>query len=127
MNCIHSYTLSKKSIEELRKKFNIDSIFKVLEEQGIILSAKTPIESLLFYQGRGCKQCNNSGYKGRIGIFETLGVTKDIARLIVEKAPAQEILKIAKTNGMLTILEDGFIKAKNGITTIEEVLRATQE
>ncbi len=127
MNCIHSYTLSKKAIEELKKKINLDAIFNVLEKQGIILSADTPIESLLFYQGKGCKQCNNSGYKGRVGIFEVLEVTDEISQLIIEKAPQKTILQKAKNNGMLSMIEDGFIKAKNGITSIEEVLRATKE
>ncbi len=127
MNCIHSYTLSKKAIEELRKKINLQAIFKVLEHQGIIMSADAPIESLLFYKGKGCKQCSNSGYKGRVGIFEVLKVTKEISKMITEKSSTQKILETARADGMLTMIEDGFIKAKNGITTLEEVLRATTE
>jgi type IV pilus assembly protein PilB len=127
VNCIQSYTLSKKAIEDLRKRFNLDAIFQVLEQQGIIISSKAPIESFLFYKGKGCKQCNNSGYKGRIGIFEVLEITKQISQLIVDRAPASEIMKIATNHGMLTMLQDGFIKAKNGVTSLEEILRATQE
>lgn len=127
LNCIQSYTLTKKAISELSKQVDFSNIFKVLEHQGIILTANVPIESLLFYRGKGCKQCNNSGYKGRIAIYEVLEVTKEISRLIIEKAANDDILKEAKLNGMLTMFEDGFIKAKNGITTIEEVLRATKE
>ncbi len=126
-NCIHSYTLTKKSIEELKKKIDLDAIFDVLQKQGIILSSKTPIESLLFYRGKGCKQCNNTGYKGRIGIFEVFSVTKEISRLITEKTSKNTLIEKGRSNGMLTMIEDGFIKAKNGVTTIEEVLRATQE
>lgn len=127
MNCIQSYTLSKKAIDELKKTFNLEAIFKILEEQGIILSAKVPIESLLFYKGKGCKQCNNSGYKGRIGIFEVLEVNKEVSQMIVNKATTMELFTYAKEHGMLSMLQDGFIKAKNGMTTIEEVIRATQE
>jgi len=126
-NCVQSYTLNEKAIQELKKKMNLDIIFHVLEKKGIILDSKTPFESLLFYKGKGCKQCNNSGYKGRIGIFETLVVTKEISQMIVNKESTSKILKAATDKGMLTIIQDGFIKAKNGITTIEEVLRATQE
>lgn len=127
MNCIQSYTLSKAVIEDLKKEFDLNSIIKLLEEQGIILSSKAPIESLLFYRGRGCKQCNNSGYKGRIGIFEVLENTKEIARLIMEKADTAVIKDVAVKQGMITLQQDGFIKAKNGVTTIEEVLRVTKE
>jgi type IV pilus assembly protein PilB len=126
-NCVQSYTLSEKAIKELRNKMNLDIIFQVLEKKGIIIDSKIPFESLLFYKGKGCKQCNNSGYKGRIGIFETLVVTKEISQMIVNKESTSKILKAATDKGMLTIIQDGFIKAKNGITTIEEVLRATQE
>jgi len=126
-NCVHSYTLTEKAVQELKKKINLDAIFQVLEKKEIIISSKTPIESLLFYKGKGCKQCNNSGYKGRVGIFEVLNVTKEISQLIVNKESTLKILKTAIDNGMLTIIQDGFIKAKNGVTTIEEILRATQE
>ncbi len=127
LHCIQSYTLTKKAIDDLRKEFDLDSILSVLEKQGVILSAKTPLESLLFYRGKGCKQCSNSGYKGRIGIFEVLEITKSMAQLILERASAAQMKELAVKEGMLTMLQDGFIKAKNGITTIEEVLRVTKE
>ncbi len=127
MNCVQSYTLSSKTITELKKQLDLDAIFKVLKDQGIILSSDTPADSLLFYKGKGCKQCGNTGYKGRMGIFEVLEITKEISKLIVEKVDQQVLLKKAKEQGMLTMLEDGFIKAKNGLTSIEEILRATQE
>ena len=126
-NCIQSYTLTQKAIQELKKSINLEKVFMFLEKQGIIISAKTPPESLLFYKGKGCKQCNNSGYKGRLGIFEVLEITKPIAEAIVNKEPISTIEKMAIENGMLTMIQDGFIKAKNGVTSIEEILRATQE
>jgi len=98
-----------------------------LEKERAIIDAKKGLESLLFYRGKGCKKCNNTGYKGRIGIYEVLENTEEISKLILKKAGASEIKKQALTNGMLTMVEDGFIKAKNGITTIEEVLRVTKE
>ncbi len=126
-NCIQSYTLSKESIGDLEKKFDLSKIMKVLEEQGIILSSDTPIESLLFYKGKGCKQCSNTGYKGRVGIFEVLDVTKEIADSILNRETTSKLQERAEAQGMLTMLQDGFIKAKNGVTSIEEILRATQE
>jgi type II secretory ATPase GspE/PulE/Tfp pilus assembly ATPase PilB-like protein len=125
--CIESYTLSKKSIQELEKQINVGFILEALEKEGVILSSKQSIDDLLFYRGKGCKQCNMDGYKGRLGIYEVLEVTDPIAKLIMEQAPAGEIEKEAIRNGMIVMIQDGFIKAKMGLTTIEEVLRVTKE
>ena len=127
LNCIQSYTLTKKAVEDIEKRFNLKRMLEVLEREGIILSAKTPIDSLLFYRGKGCKQCNNTGYKGRIGIYEVLQVDTKIQNLILSRATTDEVRKAAEEQNMLTMQQDGFIKAKNGITTIEEVLRVTKE
>ena len=78
---------------------------------------------LTFYEGKGCKVCNKTGYKGRVGIHEVLSIDNPIREAILRKAPASEIRDIAIKQGMVTILEDGFNKAKEGITTIEEILR----
>lgn len=127
LHCIQSYTLSKAAVEDLNKHFNVDFILQTLEREGAIMSAKAPISSLLFYRGKGCKQCNNEGYKGRIGIYEILEVTHDIADLILNKCTTEDLRRAAQKQGMLSMAEDGFIKAKYGITTIEEVLRVTKE
>jgi len=127
LNCIQSYTLNKKAIEEIELRFNLKIILDILEKEGVILSSKAPIESLLFYKGKGCKQCNNTGYKGRIGIYEALEVTTEISELILAKATTEELEKVGIKQGMLTMTQDGFIKAKNGITTLEEILRVTKE
>ncbi|MEK7653304.1 MAG: ATPase, T2SS/T4P/T4SS family [Patescibacteria group bacterium] len=125
-NCIESYNLDKKTIEELAKQFNLDKLEKNLIKQGQ-MEAKQNISSILFYRGKGCQQCNNTGYKGRLGIYEALETDEQIADMIIKKATRDELQKIAIEKGMITLLQDGFIKAKNGITTIEEVLRVTQE
>ncbi len=124
-NCITSYKLSKEAIDDLSQKLNLDPILETLKKEKVI--SEKNLKNLLFYRGKGCKKCNNEGYKGRIGIYEILEITPEIAELINHKAEAEEIKKAAKKQGMLTIIEDGFIKAKNGITTIEEVLRVTKE
>lgn len=126
-NCIQSYNLDKKAVTELKEQLDIDVIMETLEQEKIISDARKAVETLLFYRGKGCKQCNNTGYKGRIGIYETLEVTPAMAELILKKASATEIKKQAQAQGMLAIVEDGFIKAKNGITTIEEILRVTKD
>lgn len=126
-NCIASYNLDKAAVDELRKQFDIEQILSVLIEQGSITKSTTSFDSLLFYRGKGCKQCGDEGYKGRAGIYEILDVSKEMQEAILRKASREELLTIARQNKMMTMLEDGFIKAKNGLTTIEEVLRVTQE
>ena len=78
-------------------------------------------------KGEGCDQCGHGGYQGRIGVFEVLSVSEKIGRLILERAPAQEIEKQAVEEGMMTMEQDGYLKVVEGITTIEEVLRVAQE
>jgi len=83
-------------------------------------------EKILLNRGKGCVECNNTGYLGRIGIFEVFSVTDRIARLILEKGTAGDIQKIAMEEGMITMLQDGYLKALEGVTTIEEVLRVAK-
>ncbi|MBI4779340.1 Flp pilus assembly complex ATPase component TadA [Candidatus Falkowbacteria bacterium] len=126
-NCIQSYKLDKQTIMELKQQLDLENIMQTLEEKKIIINAKQGIETLLFYRGKGCKQCSNSGYKGRLGIYEVLEITEELSELILKKTPPAELKKQAEKQNMLTIVEDGFIKAKNGITTIEEIMRVTKE
>lgn len=79
------------------------------------------------YRGKGCNICNDTGYSGRIGIFEVLLVSEKVGRLILERAPTSELEKLAETEGMITMMQDGFLKVVEGVTTIEEVLRVAQE
>ncbi len=80
-----------------------------------------------FWRGKGCSNCMDSGYKGRIGIFELMIPTESICNLIISKAPTEEIRKKAIASGMVTLKEDGIQKIKQGFTSVEEVLRMTQE
>ncbi len=126
-NCIQSFNLDKQVIEELKKQLDIARILEKLEKNKIIFNAKKGLENILFYKGKGCKKCGNTGYKGRIGVYEAMEITDEISKLILRNAPINEIEKQNEKNGMISIIEDGFIKAKNGITTIEEIMRVTQE
>lgn len=81
----------------------------------------------MFYRGKGCSRCENSGYKGRIGIMEFLLLTPRIKELIADRSLDEEIRKEAIKSGMLTLRQDGLKKAKQGITTLEEVMRITAE
>lgn len=84
-------------------------------------------EELDFYRGKGCPKCLNTGYKGRIGIYELLVPDDKIRNAIISKAPAEDIKKLAVSSGMVTLMEDGIEKVKEGITTVEEILRVTRE
>ena len=79
------------------------------------------------FRGKGCEECNDIGYFGRIGIFEVLSVSEKIGRLILEHASADEIQDEAVKEGMITMKQDGYLKALEGIITIEEVLRVAQD
>jgi type IV pilus assembly protein PilB len=126
-NCIQSFNLDKEVIDELKKQLNIPDILEKLEKNKIIFNAKKGLETLLFYHGKGCKKCNDTGYKGRIGIYEALEITDELSELILRNASPNELKKQAESQGMLSIVEDGFIKAKSGVTTIEEIMRVTKE
>jgi type IV pilus assembly protein PilB len=84
-------------------------------------------EKLEFYKGKGCPKCMNTGYKGRIGIYELLLPDEEIRNLITSKASRDEIGKKALAAGMIALKDDGINKIKSGITTVEEVLRVTEE
>ncbi len=73
----------------------------------------------------GCDRCSSTGYKGRVGVFEVLEVTEEIARLIGTGASEAAIEAKAKADGMTTMIEDGVAKCRAGLTSIEEILRVT--
>ncbi|MEO0131194.1 MAG: type II secretion system ATPase GspE [candidate division WOR-3 bacterium] len=82
-------------------------------------------EKMQLFRGKGCEECNNTGYRGRTGVFELLIVDDTIREMILKNRSANEINQIAVSKGMKTMRDDGFEKVKKGITTIEEVLRVT--
>lgn len=80
-----------------------------------------------FFKETGCKDCHNTGFKGRIGIFELLIPNEIVKELINKKAPAYQLREAARKRGMMTLREDGLEKVKAGITTFAEILRVTEE
>lgn len=84
-------------------------------------------EQVTLYHGRGCEQCGQSGYFGRSGIYELLVVDDDIRRLVLRDVDPNEIRETARRNGMITLLEYGIRKVREGVTTLSEILRVTQE
>ena len=83
------------------------------------------VKTLKTYKGRGCPTCNDTGYKGRIGLYEVMEITDEIRELILIGASALELRKKSIEDGMISLRESGLQKIRNGVTTIEEVLRET--
>ncbi|OGM92168.1 hypothetical protein A2999_01655 [Candidatus Wolfebacteria bacterium RIFCSPLOWO2_01_FULL_38_11] len=116
LHCIESYIPSNDLITSLKRQ---------LKELNISADIK-PSKTL--YRGRGCINCNNSGYSGRLGIFEILDVGEEVRKEIINPNFSLDvIISLAKGKGMVTMFEDGLRKAELGVTTIEEVLRVIRE
>ncbi len=79
------------------------------------------------FRGEGCDACRKTGYKGRVGIYELFIITEEIRSLILRKASTGEIRRMAVESGMVTLREDAWAKARAGFTTVDEILRVTQE
>jgi general secretion pathway protein E len=80
-----------------------------------------------FYEGTGCDRCSNTGFVGRVGIYELMNVNDDIRKLTVGKADSNQIRKKAAENGMRSLRDDGWLKVRQGVSSISEVLRVSQE
>jgi len=85
------------------------------------------VKSFPVYKGKGCSICNNTGYKGRVGLYEVMAIKEEIKELILSRASTSEVKKEAMRLGMKTLRQSGIIKIREGLTTIEEVLRSTMD
>jgi type II secretory ATPase GspE/PulE/Tfp pilus assembly ATPase PilB-like protein len=80
------------------------------------------LNNLKFYKGKGCDKCHGLGYKGRVGVYEILVMSKEIEKTILDNQVSENIIQeLAQKNGMVTMLQDGLLKAKEGLTTVEEI------
>jgi type IV pilus assembly protein PilB len=98
-----------------------------LPPQALLDAGYTPEESktVKIYKGKGCSNCNGTGYKGRVGLYEVMEVDDDIRELILIGASATELKRKAMEHGMVTLRRSGLVKVKEGVTTLEEVARET--
>ena len=119
------YKLKKADIDNLANYCDLDKLVETLRREKIIKSNQG-LKDIEFYKPKTSKDCPE-GYSGRIGIYEVLKVTESLKDMIVQKATAGDIQKQAQKEGMMTMVESGFIKAVQGITSIEEVLRVIME
>lgn len=119
------YKLTQKEIRNLNKEFDLEKILNVLKSKKII-KPHAQWSNIEFLKPVKCDKCQD-GYKGRTGIYEVLEITDKIRDLINQKALCDQIMKQAVKNGMVTLLQHGFIKAVQGLTSIDEILRVSQE
>jgi len=120
MSCIQSKKLTKIEKELIERVPNVKTYLKEI-------SKKKTFSTVNIFEGKGCHVCHGSGFKGRIGVFETLVVTDKIREAIMEQKNSDEIRALAIKEGMTTMLYDGIRKMMSGKTTLEEVLRVTRE
>jgi general secretion pathway protein E/type IV pilus assembly protein PilB len=83
------------------------------------------VTSTTFFKGRGCNECNRTGFRGRLGIYEVFVINEEVQKLIYERVSAHVLRKAARELGMRTLREDGVRKAVAGLTTPEEVMKTT--
>ncbi|MFH1509812.1 MAG: GspE/PulE family protein [Candidatus Nealsonbacteria bacterium] len=119
------YKLKDLEIKNLEKYCNLEKIAEILKEEKL-LDLNKGIKDIYFYRPKSSKSAPE-GYKGRIGIYEVLPVTETIKDLIIKEATTYQIEQQAQKEGMITMIEDGFIKAAQGLTSVEEVLRVIAE
>ncbi len=132
INLIIAQRLVRKLCEHCKEEYKpaeetIKKIQNLVDQMPENLKAEIPkkIESL--YRSRGCSKCNFIGYSGRVGIFEMFPMTPAIEKLILETASTSDILKMTIQEGMITMKQDGIVKALNGVTSLEEIRRLTGE
>jgi type IV pilus assembly protein PilB len=119
------FNLKEAEIKSISKYCDVRRILEILREEKLA-KPKDSLKDITFYRPQKTKE-NPEGYKGRIGIYEVLSVTSSIKDMIVKRATSDEIRKQAIKEGMRTMVEDGFVKAAQGVTSIEEVLRVIVE
>ena len=119
------YYLKESELKNLARYCDLNRILEILREEKLVKPKQT-FNKIPFFRPKPTKDCPE-GYKGRIGIFEVLPVTETIKDLIIKQATSDQVQAQAQKEGMRTMIEDGFIKAAQGITSIEEVLRVIIE
>jgi len=129
LNSVVAQRLCRKICESCKQSFQLDqaNLAEVEKEIKNLPSQEEKPAKLQFFQGKGCANCNNTGYKGRIGIFEVFNLTNDLKEMVAKKASGTELGAKAIANGMVTMRQDGILKAIDGIISLEEVWRVTKE
>jgi type IV pilus assembly protein PilB len=130
-HCKKEIKINPKKLNKVGESFDFGVIVEAVKKGDSAeikaLAGVKNLEEATFYKGEGCDKCGGEGYKGRVGVYEVLQVSESIQKLIGSNATADDIDKVARKEGMFSMFEDGLIKAMTGVTTLEEILRATEE
>jgi len=118
VDCVSSQRLTRKLCDRCKEAYEPDPNF--LEKVGFTWE---DMEEKKLFRSKGCPACNRTGFKGRIGVYEVLEVSENIEKLVSRNAPHVEIAEMARSEGMKTMREEGFAKVRQGVTSLEEVLR----
>ena len=122
IDCVVAQRLARKLCEKCKQAYAPEE--SELIEAGF---AESRIPELgLFFRASGCQSCSNTGYRGRIGLYEVMPMTEEIERLTVERASSETVKRVAIEQGMYTLRDDGLYKAASGLTSIEEIARVVK-
>jgi type IV pilus assembly protein PilB len=120
VNLIQAQRLIRRICKDCKKEHPVPK--EALREVGF---SPEEVDSLKTYKGTGCNTCNNTGYKGRVGLYEVMEITEELRELILINASVLDLRRKAIEEGMITLRESGLHKVRQGITTLEEVVRET--
>lgn len=132
INTVVAQRLGRKVCDTCKQKYSPSAaetkmINDIIESMPDDTKKTVQRKKLEFYRGKGCDECNHTGYKGRIGIFEVLSIGDTLKAIILGAVSSNTVQKQAVEDGMVTMIQDGILKALDGITTLEEVWRVTKE
>ncbi|OGI25739.1 MAG: hypothetical protein A3J76_00110 [Candidatus Moranbacteria bacterium RBG_13_45_13] len=129
-DCRQPYKLDNELINSLKQQIDLEKIFELAKKNNLLekeLSASQDWSRINFYHPGSCSRCRQEGYKGRIGIYEVLEISETVSQMVAKRATSDDIEEQAQKEGMMRMIEDGMIKVIQGVTSIEEILRVTQD
>ncbi len=132
LNCVIGQRLCRTIHDKCKEETKLDDetlarVKKTLADISPKSGVKVDLDKIKFFHGKGCDECNGIGYKGRIGIYEILAMSQDIEKVILSGNVSEyQMRDIAKAAGMITMAQDGILKALDGLTTVDEVYRVAE-
>jgi type II secretory ATPase GspE/PulE/Tfp pilus assembly ATPase PilB-like protein len=132
VNLIMAQRLVRRLCDKCKEKIEPTAIMKTEIEKTMVGVPKDyldiiDLKKIVVYKAVGCKECDNIGYKGRIGIFEVIPMVEELQEILFSKVAAYKIYEQAAKLGIITMKQDGFVKVLRGETTLDEIVRVTTE